>query len=113
MSTDPQDQPGTSEWLSKQLTTLLNSPHIHFTQPKIPGLQIRMGPGPIDLFSTRFANMFTTDVSGVLGGQEVDRDGLKQGLLALQKKLNKDSVQSQEAQSAEGYQASRTWESPL
>ena len=102
MSTDA--QPGSSEWLSAQLTTLLNSPYIHFTQPKIPGLQLRMGPGPIDLFSTRFANMFTKEATGVLAGQEVDRDGLKSGLLALQKRWTKDNVQITDAQAAEGYQ---------
>jgi hypothetical protein len=102
MSTDA--QPGSPEWLSSQLTALLESPYIHFTQPKIPGLQLRMGPGPIDLFSTRFANMFTQNVTGVLAGQEVDKEGLKNGLLALQKRWTKESVQFQDAQAADGYQ---------
>lgn len=97
-------EPGTPEWLSHQLTTLLASPHIHFTQPKLPGLQLRMGPGPIDLFSTRFANMFTQDATGVLGGNAVDLNGLKDGLLALQKRWKGDSVQTESAQTAEGYQ---------
>lgn len=109
MSSSQADQPGTPQWLSNQLITLLNSPHIHFTQPKFPGLQLRTGPGPIDLFSTRFANMFTKDATGVLGGQEVDRDGLKEGLLALQKKWKGDSVQTQDAQSADGYQVRCSW----
>ncbi|GJE89561.1 hypothetical protein PsYK624_056640 [Phanerochaete sordida] len=97
-------QPATPEWLTEKLTELLKSPYIHFTQPKIPGLQLRMGPGPIDLFSTRFANMCTDDVTGVLAGAAVDKDGLKQGLLALQKKINAGQVQTGEAQGAEGYQ---------
>lgn len=63
-----------------------------------------MGPGPIDLFSTRFSNMFTQDVTGVLGGQEVDKAGLKEGLLTIQKKWNADGAQAQDAQAAEGFQ---------
>lgn len=101
---DPGLQVGTPEWLSNQLTSLLASPYIHFNQPKLPGLHLRMGPGPIDLFSTRFANMFTKDATGTLGGNEVDRDGLKNGLLALQKKWNRDGVQVQDASTPEGFQ---------
>ena len=51
-----------------------------------------MGHGPIDLFSTRFANMFTQDATGVVGGKEVDKEGLKQSLLAWQKKWNQDTA---------------------
>ena len=95
---------GSPEWLSSQLTTLLASPHIHFTQPSFPGLKLRMGPGPIDVFSTRFTNMCTKDVTGVLGGQEVDKAGLKEGLLALQKKWTGNGVQVESAQAPEGFQ---------
>ena len=49
--------------------------------------------------------MFTKDATGVLAGQEVDKEGLKNGLLALQKKWTKDSVQIEDAQAADGYQA--------
>jgi len=86
-------QPATavsSEWLQEKLQTLMNSPYIHFNQPKLPGL--RMGHGPVDLFSTRFNNWFTSDATGVVAGNEVDKDGLKQALLALQKKWNNDSA---------------------
>ncbi|KZT68648.1 hypothetical protein DAEQUDRAFT_727518 [Daedalea quercina L-15889] len=79
-----------SEWLQEKLRLLMNSPYIHFNHPKLPG--IRMGPGPVDLFSTRFNNMFTSDVTGVVAGNEVDKEGLKQALLALQRKWNNDSV---------------------
>ena len=85
-------QPASSEWLQEQLSTLLASPYIHFSQPKIPGLQLRMGPGPIDLFSTRFANTFTHDATAVVAGKELDKDGLKTALLALQKRWIPESA---------------------
>jgi hypothetical protein len=86
------EQPNT-EWLQNRLSQLLSSPYIHFTQPKVPGLHLRMGPGPIDLFSTRFMNLFTENAQGNVNGQEMGKDDLKQALLALQKTFNKDSVQ--------------------
>ncbi|TFY54451.1 hypothetical protein EVJ58_g8861 [Rhodofomes roseus] len=79
-----------SEWLQEKLQTLMNSPYIHFNQPKLPGL--RMGHGPVDLFSTRFNNWFTGDATGVVAGNQVDKAGLKDALLALQKKWNNDSA---------------------
>ncbi|PSR78708.1 hypothetical protein PHLCEN_2v7297 [Hermanssonia centrifuga] len=85
-------QPATSEWLQEQLSTLLASPHIHFSHPKFPGAHMRMGPGPIDVFSTKFANMFTSDATGTVAGTQVDKDGLKESLLALQKQWNPDSA---------------------
>ncbi len=53
--------PATSDWLAQNLAELLSLPYIHFSTPKfgIPGL--RLGHGPIDLFSTRFANLFTSE----------------------------------------------------
>lgn len=44
-----------------------------------------MGPGPIDLFSTRFNNAFTPDVKAIVAGEEVSREGLKEKLLGLQR----------------------------
>ncbi|KAI0363308.1 hypothetical protein BV20DRAFT_958566 [Pilatotrama ljubarskyi] len=77
--------PSTPEFVQDKLSTLLSSPHIHLNHPpKFGG--IRMGPGPVDLFSTRFANFFTPDATGVVAGKEVDHEGLKKALLALQKK---------------------------
>ena len=87
MSDPAQLSPSSPEFLQDRLSTLLASPHIHFNKP--PMLKnIRMGPGPVDLFSTRFMNFFTHDATGVVAGKEVDHDGLKQALLALQRKWN-------------------------
>ncbi|KAI0714497.1 hypothetical protein C8Q76DRAFT_619430 [Earliella scabrosa] len=87
MSDPAQLSPSSPEFLQDRLSTLLASPHIHFNKP--PMLKnIRMGPGPVDLFSTRFMNFFTNDATGVVAGKEVDHDGLKQALLALQRKWN-------------------------
>ncbi|KAI0095059.1 hypothetical protein BDY19DRAFT_916059 [Irpex rosettiformis] len=94
------EQP-TTEWLQDRLSELLASPHIHFTQPNLPGLHLRMGPGPIDLFSTRYMNMFTQEATGTVNGQAVDKDELKENLLKLQKKYNKDSLKCV-PQSSEG-----------
>jgi hypothetical protein len=81
-----------NEWLEKTLTDILSSPHISFPQ-QTGNLHIRMGHGPIDLFSTRFMNSFTDDVKATVAGQEMTRDELKASLLALQKHWNSDSVQ--------------------
>ena len=93
MSTDAQSSPapaGSPEWLQDKLQTLMNSPYIHFNQPKLP--HIRMGHGPVDLFSTRFNNWFTSDATGVVAGNTVDKAGLKEALLALQRKWNNDTA---------------------
>ncbi|KAJ8495056.1 hypothetical protein ONZ51_g1934 [Trametes cubensis] len=74
------------------LSTLLASPHIHFNQPHAIG-GIRLGHGPIDLFSTRFTNYFTHEATGSVAGTEVDKEGLKQALLALQKKWDPENAQ--------------------
>ncbi|CDO68485.1 hypothetical protein BN946_scf184499.g10 [Trametes cinnabarina] len=88
-STTP--SPTTPEFLQERLSALLASPHIHFnTPPAFHG--IRMGHGPVDLFSTRFANWFSHDAKGVVGGKEVDREGLKEALLALQRKWDGQSA---------------------
>lgn len=55
---------------------------------------IIMGPGPIDLFSTRFINTFTEDVKANVSGKDVTRDGLKECLLNLQKHWNPKTAQS-------------------
>ncbi|KAI1783768.1 hypothetical protein LXA43DRAFT_869781, partial [Ganoderma leucocontextum] len=79
-----------AEFVQERLSTLLKSPYIHFTQPHIPGL--RLGHGPVDLFSTRFANFFTHNATGIVAGEELDKDGLKQALLALQKRWDPDTA---------------------
>ncbi|TFK84101.1 hypothetical protein K466DRAFT_602310 [Polyporus arcularius HHB13444] len=83
--------PSSPEFLQGRLSTLLASPHIHFNKPPAL-LNIRMGPGPVDVFSTRFANWFTHDATGVVNGKQVDKEGLKEALLALQKKWHPDSA---------------------
>lgn len=77
------------EWVQNTLSEILSSPHINF--PKQTA--IRMGHGPVDLFSTRFINSFTPDVRATVAGQEMTRDELKQSLLALQKHWNPNSVE--------------------
>lgn len=79
-----------SEWLSKEIADLLASPHISF--PK----GIHMGPGPVDLFSTKFNNLFALSVEAVVDGQKVSRDDLKQKLLNLQKHWNPEGVKFQD-----------------
>ncbi|CCM00048.1 uncharacterized protein FIBRA_02074 [Fibroporia radiculosa] len=79
-----------NQWLEQQLSQLLSSPYIHFRPLTNGGL--RMGHGPIDLFSTRFNNLFSSDATGVVAGSEVDRAGLKEALLALQRKWDADSA---------------------
>ncbi|KAI0640342.1 hypothetical protein C8Q77DRAFT_128933 [Trametes polyzona] len=90
---DNTTNPSSPAFLQDKISTLLASPHIHFNQPPQGApFRIRMGHGPVDLFSTRFANYFTQDATGVVAGKEVDNDGLKRALLALQKKWNPDEA---------------------
>ncbi|KIJ36308.1 hypothetical protein M422DRAFT_34279 [Sphaerobolus stellatus SS14] len=69
-------------WLQSAISELLISPYIHFRAPAAIG--IRLGPGPIDVFSTRFNNDFTPN--------RVDREELKQRLLGLQQHYSPDTV---------------------
>lgn len=78
-----------SQWLANSLSALLASPYVHFPQPPVVGgIPINLGPGPLDLFSTRFENLFTQDATGVVAGKQVDKDGLKEILLAVQQHWN-------------------------
>ncbi|PIL31018.1 hypothetical protein GSI_05712 [Ganoderma sinense ZZ0214-1] len=99
-TTDPQTTPASPEFVQERLSTLLNSPYIHFSQPHIPGL--RLGHGPVDLFSTRFGNYFTHDATARVAGRELDRDGLKEALLALQKRWNPDTASFVSVAAAQG-----------
>lgn len=74
-----------AKWLANELSTLLSSPHI--TTPSHLG-GLHHAPGPVDLFNTRFNSMFMRHARGLVGGREVDREGLKESLLALQKRWN-------------------------
>lgn len=82
-----------SEWLSKEISDLLASPHISFPKPPTG---IHLGPGPIDLFSTKFNNLFALSVEAVVDGQQVSRDDLKQKLLNLQKHWDPKGVKFQD-----------------
>jgi len=83
------------DWLSKEISQIISSPHISF--PKPTGLlQFRMGPGPVDLFSTRFDNAFAFDVRATVAGKEVSREELKAKLLGLQKHWNAEEVKFQD-----------------
>ncbi|CAL1693822.1 unnamed protein product [Somion occarium] len=83
---------GTPEWLQDTLVKLLNAPHISFPKPTGALAHIRMGPGPVDLFSTYYSNFFTSDAKGIVAGKEVDHEGLKEALLRLQKKWQADAA---------------------
>jgi len=55
-----------------------------------------MGPGPVDLFSTKFNNAFAHDVKAFVVGKEVSREELKAKLLGLQKHWNAEEVKFQD-----------------
>lgn len=82
-----------ANWLSTEISKLLVSPHISFPKPPAG---IRLGPGPVDLFSTVFNNIFAPDVVATVDGEKVSRDELKQKLLNLQKHWKSDEVKVQE-----------------
>jgi hypothetical protein len=82
-----------ADWLSTEISKLLVSPHISFPKPPAG---IRLGPGPVDLFSTNFNNLFAPDVVATVDGEKVSRDELKQKLLNLQKHWESDKVRLQE-----------------
>ncbi|KAF8583300.1 hypothetical protein K439DRAFT_1412317 [Ramaria rubella] len=73
-------------WLQKRLSELLVAPHISFHGPA----GIRMGPGPIDVFSTKFNKLFTPDVKAMVAGEQMSREGLKERLLAMQRHHSTD-----------------------
>ena len=51
-----------------------------------------MGPGPVDMFTVRFNQFFMPEAHGTICGHSVDREGLKQSLLNLQKRWNSEEV---------------------
>jgi len=85
MTSTPTDM---NKWLAQTFAAILSSPHI--SMPSHIG-NMRLGPGPIDLFSTRFANTFTQDVQATVAGQQVTYDKLKEDLLGLQKHWSTDA----------------------
>lgn len=91
--TDQERTTMSADWLSTGISELLNSPHISFPKPPTG---IRLGPGPIDLFSTKFNNLFALGVEAKVDGEEVSRDDLKQKLLNLQKHWKPEQVKFQQ-----------------
>lgn len=86
-------------WLSQEISQIISSPHI--SSPKPAGsLPFRMGPGPVDLFSTKFNNTFAHDLKAFVVGKEVSREELKAKLLALQKHWNAEQVKFQDGSAA-------------
>jgi len=83
------------DWLSKEIWQIITSPHISFPKPTGP-LQLRMGPGPVDLFSTRFNNTFAFDVKVTVAGEEVSREELKAKLLGLQRHWRDEQAKFQD-----------------
>ncbi|KAI0675078.1 hypothetical protein C8Q78DRAFT_1075410 [Trametes maxima] len=88
-----------NHWLSDCLCELMASPHV--SMPSLGG--IHLGPGPVDVFTTRFNEYFVPDARGTLCGRPVDRDGLKAGLLALQKRWNPEAVKVMEEPGPHGF----------
>ena len=73
-----------SQWLATSLSTLLKSPHIVLDEsPLLP-----LAPGPVDIFTVKFDQLFTPDARGYVCGKEVDRKELKETLLGLQRRWN-------------------------
>jgi len=77
-------------WLEQAITGLLTAPG-PITIPKLPG-GIIGGPGPIDLFSTRFANTFTADVKAEINGTDYDNAGLKAKLANIKSVFNPETT---------------------
>ena len=83
------------DWLSNAISQIISSPHISFPKPT-GSLPFRTGPGPVDLFSTRFNNTFAYDVEVTVDGEVVSRDDLKAKLLSLQKYWNVQEIKFQD-----------------
>ncbi|KAI0633294.1 hypothetical protein C8Q77DRAFT_1217740 [Trametes polyzona] len=87
-----------NHWLSDCLCDLMASPHV--SMPPLGGMHL--GPGPVDVFTTRFDQYFWHDARGTFCGRPVDREGLKAGLLALQKRWNPEAVKVMEEPALHG-----------
>ena len=86
--TQPSDN---ATWFSNTIKEQLESPYIHFNQPSIPGL--RLGHGPVDLFSTKYSNNFGKEATGTINEEKVDHGELKNKLLAVQSHFNPATAQ--------------------
>lgn len=86
-----------SQWLANEFTLLLSA--AHSTAPHdVTNAQQQPGGGG-DAFSAVFNSMFVRHARGLVGGREVDREELKQALLALQKKWNPTKCQYADCES--------------
>ncbi|KAI0356270.1 hypothetical protein OH77DRAFT_1520334 [Trametes cingulata] len=92
-----------NHWLSDCLCDLMASPHV--AMPPHGGMHL--GPGPVDVFTTRFNQYFGRDARGTLCGRPVDREGLKTGLLALQKRWNPEAVKVMDEPGLHGFPLAR------
>ena len=92
-----------SHWLSDCLCDLMASPHI--SMPPHGGML--MGPGPVDLFTVRFDQYFMPGAHGTICGHAVDRDGIKDCLLNLQKRWNTEEVKVMQEAAPHGFPLSR------
>ena len=68
-----------SQWLANALTALLSAPH-HAAPHDVTNAPAG------DAFSTAFNAVFVRHARGLVAGREVDREGLKRALLALQQR---------------------------
>jgi len=73
-------------WFKESIASLLSAPGpLHM--PKLPH-GIGGGHGPIDVFSTRFANLFADDVDATVDGERLDKAALKDRIVAIKKEYN-------------------------
>ena len=79
MSPEPESR---SKWLAEHLKELMAAPHIHSDE----GAELE--PGPVDLFSTKFDQMFMPDAHGWVCGERATREEIKESLLGLQRRWN-------------------------
>lgn len=77
--TQSQSLSAPSAWLATELSALLSAAADAASAP-------HAAPPREDAFSSRFDGVFVRHARGLVGGREVDREGLKQALLALQKR---------------------------
>lgn len=77
-----------SQWFAQALAQLLAAPHV-----SIPDEGPALGPGPVDVFTSRFDELFMPEAHGFVCGQPVNREELKETLIGLQRRW--DAVDAQ------------------
>ncbi|THH26784.1 hypothetical protein EUX98_g7403 [Antrodiella citrinella] len=105
----PRNPPSQSDppFLRTHLTSILSVPHTTFLHLPASMNNTRLGHGPIDLFSTRFANTFAMDATGLVCGQEVKKEGLKRALVGLRKVWGDEVNFEEEREEEEGESGER------